>query len=126
MNIKVSQGLEILRPKIDKAFPIPCNEWYVLKNKIQDLSLEPWLFQSAGLLLIGAGLAELISILTGAVKNTPDQSNVVLIAWTVVVVCMLIGAACLFFANKERHLHKSKANDVITHMNLIEERYEKD
>lgn len=126
MNIKVSQGLEILKPKIDKAFPIPCNEWYVLKNKIQDLSLEPWFFQSAGLLLVGAGLAELISILTDAVKNTNEEPNVVVIAWAVVVVCILLGGACIFFANKERKLHKTKAQDVITHMDLIEERYEKD
>lgn len=126
MNIKVSQGMEILKPKIGKAFPIPCNEWYVVKNKIQELSLEPWFFQSAGLILVGAGLAEVISIFTGAVKDSFEQPNVVVIAWAVVFICILIGAACLFFANKERHLHKTKASDVLTHMNLIEERYEKD
>ncbi len=126
MNMKVSQGWEILKPKFDKAFPIPCNEWFVLKNKIQDLSLEPWFFQSAGLLLIGAGFAEWISIMTSAVKNNSDQPNIVLIAWSVVILCSLVGAACLFFANKERQLHKTKARDLIVHMNLIEERYEKD
>lgn len=126
MNIKVSQGMEILKPKNDKAFPIPCNEWYVVKRKIEGLSLEPWLFHSSGLLLVGAGLAELISIFTGAVKDSSEQPNVVLIAWALVFILMSIGAACLFFANKERHLHKSKAIDVLTHMNLIEERYEKD
>jgi hypothetical protein len=123
-NLKLSQGLEVLRPKADKALPIPCNEWDVLKNKIESLTTEPWLFHTSGSILIGAALATLISIWTGSVTATPEKN--LIIAWAVTVVCSLVGAACLFFANFERRTHKSKAADVCTQMELIEQRFERE
>lgn len=124
-NLKLSQGLEVLRPKSDKALPIPCNEWDVLKDKIGAITTEPWFFHTAGSTLIGAGLATLISIWTGAVSATPDRSTLV-IAWSVTVVCALVGAACLLFAHTERKAHRTKAIDVITQMDLIEQRFDRE
>jgi hypothetical protein len=123
-NFKMSQGLEVLRPKADKALPIPCNEWDVLKNKIGELTTEPWFFHSAGFTLVGAALATLISILTAAVTTT-DQ-NTIVIAWAVTTVCLLVGVACLLFAQTERKAHKSKARDVLTQMTLIKQRFERE
>lgn len=123
-NLKLSQGLEVLRPKTDKALPIPCNEWDVLKEKIDSLTTEPWLFQFSGSILIGAALATKISILTGAVAPTPEKN--IVIAWAVTVVCGLVGAVCLLFALAERKAHKTKAADVITQMKLIEQRFERE
>jgi hypothetical protein len=123
-NLKLSQGLEVLRPKADQAFPIPCNEWDVLKEKIQALTTEPWFFHFSGSTLIGAALATLIAILTGSVAPTPDRS--IVIAWAVTVVCGLVGTVCLIFANAERKAHKTKAADVSTQMKLIEQRFERD
>ena len=123
-NLKLSQGLEVLRPKADKALPIPCNEWDVLKKKIDALTIEPWFFQTSGSTLIGAGLATLISILTGAVAPAPEQNLV--IAWSVTTVCGALGIACLLFAQGERKAHKSKASDVSTQMLLIEQRFERE
>ena len=34
-SLKMSQGYEVLKPKSDKAFPIPCNEWDVLKEQLE-------------------------------------------------------------------------------------------
>ena len=123
-NLKLSQGLEVLRPKADKALPIPCNEWDVLKEKIDALTTEPWLFQTSGSTLVGASLATLISIWTGAVAPTPEKNIVV--AWAVTCVCGLVGIACLFFAQAQRKAHKNEAADVSTQMRLIEQRFERE
>ncbi|MBA0014168.1 MAG: hypothetical protein H0Z53_00885 [Nitrosospira sp.] len=124
-NLKLSQGLEVLRPKADKAFPIPCNEWDVLKGKINDLTTEPWFFHSTGTTLIGAALATLIAIWTGAVTTTADK-NTIVIAWAITAVCLMVGVVSLFFAHAERKAHKSKASDVLTQMKLIEQRFERE
>lgn len=124
-NLKLSQGLEILRPKSDKAFPIPCNEWDVLKDKIGAITTEPWFFHTSGSTLIGAALATLISIWTGAVSATSDK-NALVIAWAVTLVCALVGVVCLLFAHTERKAHRTKAGDVITQMTLIEQRFERE
>ncbi len=124
-NLKLSQGLEVLRPKADKALPIPCNEWDVLKGKINGLTTEPWFFHTAGSTLVGAALATLISIWTGAVSAAPEK-NTIVIAWAVTAVCALVGGVCIFFAHAERKSHKTKASDVLTQMTLIEQRFERE
>lgn len=123
-NLKLSQGLEVLRPRADKALPIPCNEWDVLKEKIDALTTEPWFFHTSGSTLIGAALATLISIWTGAVASTPEKN--IIIAWAVTAVCALVGIACLLFAREERKAHKTRAADVSIQMELIEQRFERE
>lgn len=123
-NLKLSQGLEVLRPRADKALPIPCNEWDVLKEKIDALTTEPWFFHTSGSTLIGAALATLISIWTGAVASTPEKN--IIIAWAVTAVCALVGIACLLFARAERKAHKTRAADVSIQMELIEQRFERE
>jgi hypothetical protein len=124
-NLKMSHGYEVLRPKNDQALPIPCNEWDFLKCKISGLTSEPWLFQMIGSTLVAAALATAISIWTGAVSSA-DVANAVVVAWAVAAVCAITGAACLFFAQKERQVHRAKASDVLTQMKLIEERFERE
>ena len=124
-NIKLSQGYEVLRPKSDKAFPIPCAEWDVLKRKIESLTTEPWLFHTAGSTFVGAALATAISVWTGAV-SIAARPNAIVIAWAVTAVCLICGLACLRFAHKEREVHRGKASDVVTQMTLIEQRFERD
>lgn len=123
-NIKASTGFEILLPKSVQALPVPCNEWDVLRSKIEQLTTEPWFFHTAGSLFMGASLATVISILTGAV-STQNVPNALVIAWAVTVVTGLVGLACLFFANKERKTHQERASDIATQMRLIEQRFER-
>jgi hypothetical protein len=123
--IKVSQGIEVLRPKTDQAYPVPCNEWDVLRTQIEELTTDPWLFQNAGALLLGAAVATIISIWTGAVTPSAATPNAVVIAWAVSAVCGLTGGASVYFAHKERSVHRSKASMVVTQMKLIEQRFER-
>lgn len=124
-TIKMSQGYEVLKPKSDQAFPIPCNEWDVLRSQIEQLTIEPWLFHTLGSLLLGASLATFISVVTDTIP-TKVGSNSVTVAWAVVVTCGITGLACLYFSHKERQVHKSKAQLVLTQMKLIEERFERE
>ena len=122
-KFKLSQGYEVLRPKDDKMFPIPCAEWDVLRSKVDSLTTEPWLFHTTGSTFVGAALATAISVWTGAV-STASLVNAIVIAWAVTAVCLICGLACLWFAHKEREVHRGKASDVVTQMKLIEQRFE--
>lgn len=122
-GFKMSQGFEVLRPKNDKAFPIPCNEWDVLKNQIGELTTEPWLIQTVGSLLLGAALATVISILTGAISEA-DKTNII-VAWAVFAVCGITGLLCVHFAHEEKKSHRAKAASIATQMTLIEQRFER-
>ena len=124
-NLRLSQDYEVLRPKNGKVIPVPCSEWDVLKQRIQSLTAEPWIFHTAGSILVGAALATVISVWTGAV-STESKSNSVVVAWAVASTCGVTGLACMYFAVKERDVHRSKANDVVTQMDLIEQRFERD
>ena len=124
-SLKMSQGYEVLKPKSGKAFPILCNEWDVLKEQLKALTTEPWFFHSTASLLLGAALATLIAIWTGAISST-TVANASVVAWAVVAVCAITGFAMLYFAYKERGIHRAKAHTVLTHMRLIEERFERE
>lgn len=123
--LKLSQGFEVLRPKSHKAFPVPCNEWDVLRSQIEELTTEPWLFHTAGSLLLGAALATVTSIWIGGVNPSSATPNAVVIAWAVTAVCGITGFACVYFAHKERGVHRAKASTVATQMKLIEERFDR-
>jgi RNAse (barnase) inhibitor barstar len=123
-NIQLSQGLIVLPPKSDQAYPIPCEEWVLLKSKMSRHTSEPWFFHTIGSILLGAALSTLIAILTGTF-HLPDQQRALDIAWSVLATTVLSGLMCLLFAHKERGVHREQAREVVALMDLIEKRYER-
>ena len=123
-SIKMSQGYDVLKPKSDHAIPVPCNEWDVLKKNIKDATTDPWFFHTTGSILIGASLATLISIVTGTISSQ-SIANAIVIAWAVTIVCGLTGIACLYFAHKERGVHRQRNQNVVEQMQLIESRFDR-
>lgn len=121
---QMSQGLNILQPKSGHAYPIPCDEWSLLKGKIERLTSEPWLFHSLGFLFLGTTLSTFLTIILGTFQ-LPAQAHAHDIAWAVVAVTLICGLLCLYFANKERGDHRERANDVVAQMDLIEKRYDR-
>ncbi len=121
---QLSQGFDVLRPKSGQAYPIPCDEWTALKEKIKKLASEPWLFHSIGFLFLGAAVSTFVMILLGTFP-LPAQQQPLVIAWAVVSVTFICGLACLYFANKERGINRERASDVVAQMELIEKRYER-
>lgn len=120
----VSQGLDILTPRSGEAYPIPCDEWDVLKGRVKTLSSEPWFFHTVGSVLVGGGLSTFVAILLRTF-SAPAQQKALVVAWAVVAVTAISGALCLFFADKERAVQRVRAGDIVTQMELIEKRFER-
>ena len=97
----MSQGLDVLQPKSGQAYPIPCDEWVMLKNKIKVLTAEPWFFHSLGFLFLGAAISTFVTILLDSFQ-LPEQKTAEVIAWAVFAVTFICGLVCLYFARKER------------------------
>lgn len=123
-DFTMSQGLVVLPPKNDHAFPIPCEEWAILKGKIGKLSAEPWFFHTLGSLLLGAALSILIAILLGSFSPS-EQQRAYDLAWMAFAVTLVCGSVCLLFAQKERTIHRERATDVVAQMELIEMRFDR-
>jgi Na+/melibiose symporter-like transporter len=120
----MSQGLDVLPPKSGPAYPIPCVEWDALKDHARRLSPEPWFFHTVGSILLGSSFATWITIVVGTFDK-PDQAKAHIIAWAVVGVTLLSGLLCMLFAHKERDVKRQRASDLITQMDLIERRFER-
>jgi hypothetical protein len=118
-SFRMSQGYDVLPPKPGKAYPIPCEEWNYLKEKLRDASDKPDFYHTGGSLLLGAMISTLIAILTGAF-----QGNNNIIAWAVVVVTTICGCLALFFACERRKVSQTKVSDILKQMELIERRYQ--
>lgn len=121
---QMSQGLEVLRPRSGKAYPIPCEEWELLKQKIGRATTEPWFFHTLGSILLGAGLSAFIPIVTNSFV-LPAQNYALGVTWVVAVSASVCGVVCLLFAQKEKAVHRERASDVVAQMQLIEHRYER-
>jgi hypothetical protein len=122
--IRMSQGYDVLPPKAGPAYPIPCEEWDVLKSRASRLANEPWLFQSLGSVLLGAALTMFVAIVLGSYSK-PEQQNAYIVAWAVVVVTLICGVLCMVFANKDRQAQRERGSDLVTQMELIEQRFDR-
>ena len=116
-SFQISQGYDVIPPKTGKAYPILCREWDYLKRKVGSISEKSNVYHSIGFLLLGACLSTFITILIGGFFNS-------VIAWAVVAVTLLVGFTCLYFANEQRKVNRTKAADVLSQMDLIEKRYQ--
>ncbi len=123
-SIRISQGLDVLQPKSGEAYPIPCQEWDSLKERLGRLDGEPWMFAALASLLLGAFLSTLISIVIGGIGTDPQGRNIV-IAWAVVVITGVSSILSGGFAIKERTVHRERATDILTTMNLLEQRFKR-
>jgi Na+/melibiose symporter-like transporter len=121
---QMSQGLEVLPPKSGQAYPIPCAEWDLLRDKISRTTHEPWLFHTVGSALLGMALSAFLPIITDTFQ-LPAQQRVHDITWLVLIVSSICGAACLYFSHKERQIHRERTSDVVAQMQLIEQRYDR-
>jgi len=120
---RMSQGYDVLQPKTGRAYPVPCDEWDLLKRKLGQVSSAPWAYHTIGSLLGGAGISTFVMILLGTfppVSSSPAK----IIAWAVVAVCGICSIACFFFADQQRKVQVVQVSDVVTQMELIERRYE--
>ena len=123
--LKCRIGLEVLQPKSGPAYPIPCAEWDHLKNSAKRSRFEPWFFHTLGSVFVGTAIATYVTILLGTFDK-PEQDHAHTVAWAVVVVSLLTGGLSMFFAHRQRDDHEHRIADIVTQMELIEQRYERE
>ena len=123
-NVQLSQGYEVLSPKTGKAYPVLCEEWDFIREKVEKITDQPWLFQTIGSVLLGASLSTFVSILLGTFPDE-SKSRAIIVAWAVLAVTLISGIVCLFFALQQRAIRQTQKSDVITQMDIIEKRYER-
>lgn len=119
---RMAQDLNVLTPRSDKAYPIPCKEWEHIKSRVEKLTDEPFMFQTIGGALIGVAFSTITSLLTGSVTGA-DPVRAAITAWAITIGSAIAGVLCLVFAMKERGSRRDKATDIVAQMDLIEERF---
>jgi hypothetical protein len=117
-SIQISQGYEVLKPKSGKAYPVLCDEWDFLREKINDISSTNDFYNDGGWALLGASLSFLGSILLNTYSST-DR----IIAWSIVLFTFVTGCLCLFFAFQMKRIKKTQASEIVRQMEIIERRY---
>lgn len=122
-SFQYSQNLVVIPARETRGIIIAKKEWDFLKSQIDDLDFDPVFFQNASSILLGAALATLISIVTGAISDA-NIKDATLIAWGIFIICLVCGAMSAYFALKEREISRTKADSIITQMKLIEEKFE--
>ncbi len=113
-DIKYSQDFELLMPQKQKSYPIPVNEWSVLKRKINNISENANFWHTSGSILIGVAIPSFITALTGFNE---------LIYWGAFAVTAIAGGLCFYFGVEQRNVQNEKKEDVIEYMGVIEERF---
>jgi undecaprenyl pyrophosphate phosphatase UppP len=122
-GFRISQGYDLALPKNDNALPIPLADWNNLKASVRRIDTESSWFKDIGLLLIGAGISTLITILTGTFTADPTVKYLP-VAWSAVIVTLVIGVCCLIFAYKSKKFVRSRASDAVEQMDQIEQRFD--
>jgi hypothetical protein len=120
----MSQGYDVLQPRTGRAYPVPCEEWDLLKGRLRQVSTPPWVYQTVGSLLGGTAITTLVTILIGPFPPL-SKSNALVIAWAAVAVSTICAAVCFFFGHQQRKMQSVHVADVITQMEIIERRYER-
>lgn len=126
-SFKMSQDYELVPPRKQRAYPILVEEWQHLKEKIQQIRDDANFYHTIGSVLLGVAGSALVTALTldipkpEGITTTPMP---LVIAWFVFVAAAACGALSLHFGKSQREVQNSNAKEVVSHMELIEKRYE--
>ncbi len=119
---RMSQGLDVLQPKSGPAYPIPCDEWRLLKKQLTEASETPFFLHTLGSILLGAALATVIGIFTDTIP-AGEKGKTLVVAWAISAVTGFCGGICLWFATLQNKVQRRQVADVIAKMELIENRH---
>ncbi|MCK4982012.1 MAG: hypothetical protein KAS17_03760 [Victivallaceae bacterium] len=124
-SFNISQDYEILPPKKDKAYPIPKIEWEYLKDRIRKIGDILNFYYTAGAILLGFSGSAFINLFTNDFKNEQENlSTKFIICLSIAVLTLLVGGISFFFGKQQKKMQTVASDDVIKHMEIIENRYE--
>lgn len=115
-----SHDTEIVRPRADRAYPIPCAEWDHIKVKIKRIGNRANYFEIYGSMAVGAGLSAGASTFIAMPSASATATTIGFAVTLVMVVCGLMAMA---LARQSRSVDSINYGEVISHMEIIEARY---
>jgi hypothetical protein len=120
-TVTMAHSYTVLAPVTEQTYMVTCTEWDFLRNRVNRIGNAPWLLQTVGAVLLGAGFAELVTILAGAIPAEPPK----FMAYAFAFMCaaFITGAALMFVARRVDTRTTTSASDVVEHMRLIEGRF---
>ncbi|OCH15953.1 hypothetical protein [Aliivibrio logei] len=119
-----TQTYDIQQPQSTQAMVIPKSEWEALKVSISRIKDSNSLTHTIGSALIGAGL----SIVAAAIFTpfTVEQRVDEVIMWAIGISSTFCGLVSCFYAHREKALVTTSATNVLSQMEIVESRYQKD
>lgn len=121
-TFQVAHPYEVLTPKSDQAYPIPCREWDLLKSKVEQIRPEPWWAHTSGSLLLGMSASCLITLISGQF-DLPEEQRAMDIS-VIVMICTAVGGfSLLWVADAHRKAARMRTQDVTAMMSIIEDRF---
>jgi len=124
-SFNVSQDLEVMPPKKDKAYIIPKREWDFLKSKVCKIGNALNFYHTFGSIVIGlSGTAWLNLFFMNFPKNTDGSfANKFVICISFAIGTSIIGILLLLFGRQKRKDQRTTVTDVAEVMERIEKSY---
>lgn len=124
-SYKVTQDLEIMPPKKVKGYPISMGEWNYIKNQIKSIGEHLNIFQTIGAVLIGFSGSAFLSIITMDFARDPGGtvSTKFVVCFSVAVGALIIGLILFLFGRQQKKDKSTKAANVVSYMETIENRF---
>lgn len=125
-SFKISQDYEMVSLRTQRAYPILIEEWQHLKGKIRLIHDDANFYHTIGSLLLGVAGSALLTALTLEIPKSQGTTMPmpIVISWFAFIATAACGSLSLYFAKTQRSVQRSNAAEVISHMELIEKRYE--
>jgi hypothetical protein len=126
-SFKMSQDYEVVPLRKQRAYPILIEEWQHLKEKIRQIHDDANFYHTIGSVLLGVAGSALLTALTLDIpkpQGTTTMPMPIVISWFTFLATAACGSLSLYFGKTQRDVQRSNAAEVISHMELIEKRYE--
>ncbi|MGJ8674301.1 hypothetical protein [Rubritalea sp.] len=115
----------VIQPESGEAYPILCSDWDHIKSEVISIKTSFQLYHTLGSIFLGASITSFISIISGAYPSNSNNTTTIVIAWSVTICCLVIGAFCLHFANETKQNSNKQAEQIISQMEIIEKKFKK-
>jgi hypothetical protein len=122
-SVSFGHNYEVRVPKTASVYPIPCDEWQKIRNRVARLTDFTWLFQSLGFALFGTAASTWVTAKVGGLDLVRFPNGMAW-AWGIVAVSGVAGALCVFVAYREQRQKSERAADIVEDMEMLEKRYD--
>lgn len=123
-SLEIAQGLSVVVPEKEEAYPIPRSDWDYLKDKVNRIAMPSSFYNTMGAVLIGIAGSALVAGITLRGNLAEDKDFVLYACWSIFAVTLICGAfaICVHYLTQKKSSTISK-DDVVEEMDRLEKRY---